>query len=199
MAFAAAASDRCQPKPDRGGDGSADEARLAVRGANDRARCITSALIWHHAFDCAPPPATRTSRSSHVGSLDRTRKNVAHRHRHAFQHRPQKIVGVVPAREPFERAAHIGAPERRSLAGEIGQEQRPIARRAISCRRARLPPRAHRERARFDGTTTRNRRRPASARRSGSTCSPQISDTRPGTSRARDVINPATSDVPAMS
>ena len=186
IASAAAARVGCQPSPTAAAIAApmTPVSRCAVRTMGT---FITSALIWHQAFDRAPPPATRTSDSVSPATAATARaKDVAHRHGHAFQHRPQEIVGVVPARQALERAADIGTPERRPLAGEIRQEQRPIVRRATSRRHARRPPRACRERGTFWWHHIALSAPACVGPPICCTSSPQRSETRPGaTTRAR--------------
>ena len=122
---------------DRGGHRGADEAGLAVRRADHRARCMTSALIWHHAFDCAPPPATRTSRIV----VPRTRRRRARECRASpwprlpappRGSRRRRARATSPSNAPRTSARQSGA----RSPGKIGQEQRPIQRPA-SCLPAR--------------------------------------------------------------
>ena len=104
---------------DRGGHRRADEAGFAVRCAND-------GDLHHIRLDLAPGAGLRSAARhanfahSNAGSLDGSRKNVAHRHGDAFQDSPQEIVGIVFPRQSFERTPHVRTPDRRSLAGEIG-------------------------------------------------------------------------------
>ena len=109
----------------RGGDRGADHARLDLGRA------------YHRDADdigLQPAPCLRSRASAGHAQFGGTRarrglrelEDVAHCHRHPFQHGPKEIVGRAAAADVVKGAAHIASPHRRALAREIGQEDRTL-------------------------------------------------------------------------
>ena len=145
----------------------ADTPGLGRRASVPPARPSDIGLHAAPRVERAPPPETRSSCALHAGPGLRDDEDVAHRHRHAFEHAPQEIVGRVRAADAVKRAAHAAVPHRRALAGEVRQEERAIDAQRQPADALDRVARAARERERCRGTTARNRRPPASGRRSG--------------------------------
>ena len=87
----------------------------------------TSARIWRQSGLAVPPPDARIWAGAGMPGGDHQVEAVAQAERDALEHRPGQVAPVVAERQPDERAARQRVGVRAALAGEVGQEQQPVA------------------------------------------------------------------------
>ena len=130
-------------------------------GARSR-RPRTSARICRQSGLAVPPPEARIwARRRHPG-LDHEVQPVAQAERHALEDRPRQVAPVVGEGQADERAARERIGVRRALAGEVGEEEEPVAPGAAPRRRADQVVEGARPGARRPGTSAGCRRPTAS-------------------------------------
>ena len=110
---------------------------VIVLATCSRVQRWASARIWFHSSLAAPPPDRRSVLGAEPGRVLARLAQVAGGVGDAFEHGADEMAGRRVRRHADEHRAGVGVPQRRPLAGEVGEEHERLRLDRLRRRRGR--------------------------------------------------------------